>query len=424
VATASDGYLPRVIDVQLLDKLKSSGAVLILGPKWCGKTRTAEVHSSSQLYLQDPAARDYLLEMASLRPSYLLEGATPRLIDEWQVAPRLWDAVIFEINQRKKRGQFILTGSSVPINEDVMHTGTGRIARLVMRTMSLHESKESSSEVSLQALFSGDVEIGGASNLTVEDIASIIVRGGWPEAVVDNSTRTGEMAINYLDAIIESDISRVDDVRRNPDHAQALLRSLARSSAQSVTLATIRGDIQADGFEISTPTMTSYINALRRLYVVGDIKAWAPEMRSRTALRSSPTWHLCDPSLAAAALDADEERLMNDLKTFGFLFETLCVRDLCVYASSLGGKAFHYRDKNGLETDIIIQLRDGRWAAIEVKLGSRQIDEACDNLNALHNKVVEKTARGLAFKMIVTAGQYAYRRTDGIYVVPLACLGP
>lgn len=418
-------YLPRIADNLLNASLDRIGAVLIRGAKWCGKTRTASQRAGSTLFMQDPDKANAYLDVAQIQPSRLLQGETPRLIDEWQVAPVLWDAVVFEVNKRSAYGQFILTGSSVPKDDGVMHTGTGRIGRITMRPMTLFESGESAGEVSLSRLFAGAEDIDGTSNLSIDDIAFLIARGGWPQAVLQNDEAALGLAYDYVEAIVESDISRIDDVKRNPDHARALLRSLARSSAQQTTLKTIREDMQSDGSSVTENTQASYLNALRRLFVVEDLKAWSPKMRSKTALRAAPTWHFTDPSIAVAALGASPSRLLDDLETMGFLFESLCVRDLRTYADFLGGEVLHFRDRTGLEADAIVQLRDGRWGAVEVKLGgAKNIEEGCAHLIDLENRIDTSIVLPPVFKMILTGGQMAYRRKDGVYVVPLGCLCP
>ncbi|MCL2889579.1 MAG: DUF4143 domain-containing protein [Eggerthellaceae bacterium] len=416
-------YYPRIADAQLSSALERIGAVLISGPKWCGKTSTAKEQAASVLYMQDPDKAQSYLQMAELQPSRLLEGAAPRLLDEWQMAPSLWDAVRFAVDQRELTGQFILTGSSVPKDDVTMHTGTGRIARLNMRTMTLFESLESSGEVSLGALFEGANEVAGESRQSIESIAYIIARGGWPQAVV----RGGDVALrlvgDYLDALVESDISRVDDIKRNPASARALMRSFARNTAQQASLVTIHDDVQGQGIAVSERTIADYTNALRRLFVLDECLAWSPRMRSRTAIRSSPTWHFADPSIAVAALQAKPSRLLDDLETMGFLFESLCMRDLRVYSSALGGSVFHFRDRNGFEVDAIVQLYDGSWAAVEVKLGGQsRIDKACEHLLQFEKRIDAEKMGKPAFMMVLTAGEFAYRRSDGVFVVPLGCL--
>ena len=421
-------YLERLADTVLDDKLSYMSAVLIRGVKWCGKTSTAARQAKSILYMQDPDTANQNIEMAGIRPSNLLLGEKPRLLDEWQTAPVLWDSVRFAVDQDNANGQFILTGSATPSNDAVMHTGTGRIARMTMRTMSLFESLESTNEVSLANLFESPESIGGYSNLTVNDYAYLIARGGWPKAVVDSTSNKSwglQTAKECFLSIIESDISRVDDIKRNPRYARSLLKSLARNTSTQANLKTIRADMESDGVTISDKTVASYVNSLRRIFILDEISAWSPKMRSKTALRSSPTWHLVDPSLAVAALDADPDRLLGDLSTMGLLFESLCVRDLRVYASMIDGDILHFRDRTGLEVDAIVQLNNGRWGAVEIKLGStKAVEEAAANLFKLRNRIDTSAVSEPEFLMVLTGGQYAYRREDGIYVVPLGCLCP
>ena len=419
-------YLPRIIDSALKDKLSYTGAVLVRGPKWTGKTSTCEQLAKSALYLRDPDEYEQNMELAQTKPSILLRGAQPRLIDEWQVAPVLWDAVVSAIDKSKgESGQFLLTGSATPVDpERIKHTGTGRIARLTMRSMSLYESRESTGEVSLDALFRGE-DIGGVSPMDVEDIARCICRGGWPEAVVKKGSDPTSWARDYLEAIIESDISEASGIERNAAKARALLRSLARCSAQEASLATIARDMSGDGISMTEKTVASYINSLKKLFVIEDAPAWAPTLRSKTPLRTSSTWHFTDPSLAAAALRANDDSLLGDLSTMGFLFESLCVRDLRIYLDSVGGEVAHYRDKTGLEVDAIAKRDDGAWGAIEVKLGGEaRIEEAAAHLKKMAAKIDTTKTPAPSFKAVLTGGKYAYRRDDGVYVVPLACLRP
>jgi predicted AAA+ superfamily ATPase len=413
-------YLKRIVDKKLDSLLESSGAVLIKGPKWCGKTRTAEEWAASAVYLQDIDQKEYYSEMLQTKPSVLLEGETPRLIDEWQTAPILWDGVRFFVDQRGGSGHFILTGSAVPADNVTMHTGTGRIARLLMRPMTLFESSESNGSVSLNRLFSGD-DIKGTSSLTLEDIALALVRGGWPASIGERRPLALQHAENYVEAVIEEDISRVDGVGKNPVNVRTLMQSLARNTSTAAKLTTIRNDISVDD-PITEKTIASYVNALRRIFVIEDLHAWNPRMRSKTALRTSPVRHFVDPSIAAVLLRASPEGLMKDLKTFGLLFESLCIRDLRVYAQANDGGVFHHRDKNGLEADAVIELFDGRWGAIEIKLGEKTIDEAAENLKKLRDKVDLDKMGKPSFLAIVTASVHAYRRKDGVYVVPIGCL--
>jgi hypothetical protein len=344
------------------------------------------------------------------------------LIDEWQIAPVIWDAVRFAVDQRGETGQFILTGSAVPNDDPLRHSGTGRISRLLMRPMSLFESMESSGEVSLEALFDGVDPVEGFSSLSIEHLAIALCRGGWPASIGNSEETALQIAYDYVDAVINLDIARVDGVTRNPGRVRALMRSLARNVSSMATHTTIRNDISIDDSDISEKTISSYINALRRLYVVEDLPAWSPAMRSKTALRTSPKRHFVDPSIASAVLRATPERLLQDFNSFGLLFESLCVRDLRVYAQSIDGEVYHFHDKSGLEADAVVHLRDGRWGAIEVKLGTREIERAAENLTKLKSKVNLEKMQEPAFLMVLTATEIAYRRADGVFIVPIGCL--
>lgn len=415
-------YLPRISDRLIDRKLHTSGAVLITGCKWCGKTMSAEQFTKSVIYMQDPDKSATYLAMADTKPSLLLAGAEPRLIDEWQMAPVLWDAVRHEVDKRRKQGQFILTGSAVPIDDSTFHTGTGRISRLKMRTMSLYESKESNGSVSLKALFDGTQKEGAVSSLSVEEISYLICRGGWPMSLSLPREYALDMARDYVDAIVEEDVSRVDKIERNPQRVLTLLRSLARNICTMASNTTILADFGGSGSSMSMPTLDSYLNALRRIFVIEDVPAWSPSMRSKTALRTSAKRNFVDPSIAAASLRISPERLLNDFNTFGFMFESLCDRDMRVYAQANDGDIYHYRDKNELEADMIVALRDGRWAPVEVKLGQKQIEEAATHLIKLSEKVDSDKMGRPSFMMVLTAGEFAYRRKDGVWVVPLGCL--
>jgi predicted AAA+ superfamily ATPase len=416
-------YLPRIADQLLERKMHSSGAVCVTGCKWCGKTRTASQLAKSVLYMQDVDKGRTWLHLADTQPSMLLRGESPRLIDEWQMAPVLWDAVRFEVDRRNLPGQFLLTGSAVPRDKAVQHTGTGRIAKLLMRPMSLYESRESTGEISLKALFDHtEVPTMFTSPLTIDDILYVICRGGWPASLSMPREYALDVAHNYVDALVEEDVSRVDGVERNPQRVLTLLRSLARNISTMATNLTIMQDMAASESSITAPTLDSYMNALRRIFVVEDVPAWSPSLRSKTVLRTSAKRHFVDPSIAAAVLRVTPERLLQDFNTFGFLFESLCTRDLRVYAQANDGDVYHYRDKNGLEADLIIALRDGRWAAVEVKLGSKQIEEAATHLLALQQKVNTEKMGTPSFLMVLTGGEVGYQRQDGVWVVPLGCL--
>ena len=417
-------YLKRIADRVLQERLAASGAVLIEGPKWCGKTRTALENSKSHLFMQDPDKAISYLKAADTKPSLLLKGDTPRLLDEWQTAPVLWDAVRFMVDQRGKSGQFILTGSAVPKDNVVQHTGTGRISRLLMRPMSLYESMESNGSVSLNALFDGETEIDNFSTLTIEQIAFAIVRGGWPASIGESEKIALRHAIDYVEAIINADVSRVDGIEKNPVRVRALLRSLSRNISTLATIRTIHDDIaMGDADEsISEKTISQYLGALDRIFVTENLPAWNPALRSKTAIRTSPKRQFVDPSIAAAVMRLTPSRLLEDFNYFGFLFESLCDRDLRIYAEAIDGQVFHYRDGSGLEADAVIALNDGRWAAVEVKLGSKEIEDAAVHLLELKNKVNTEKMREPSFLMILTGTEIAYRREDGVYVVPLGCL--
>ena len=415
-------YLPRISDALLARKLKHSGAVLVTGPKWCGKTATSSVAAKSVIYMQDPdKAKGYMMA-ADTKPSVLLEGEVPHLIDEWQTAPVLWDAVRFAVDKRQKTGQFILTGSAVPTDNATLHTGTGRISRLAMRTMSLYESQESNGKVSLQELFENKPIDFIPSRLTVEQAAFAICRGGWPASVKLETEDALALSRDYVDAIIHQDVSRVDGVEKNPKRVQLLLRSLARNVATMAANTTILRDIEGDEKGISMPTLDSYQNALRRIFVIEDLPAWSPSMRSKTAIRTASKRHFTDPSIATAVLRTSPNHLLEDFNFFGFLFESLCTRDMRIYTQANDGEVFHFRDKNGLEADMIIALNDGRWAAVEVKLGHKQIEEAAENLKKLALKVDQEKMGKPSFLMVLTCGEFAYQREDGVFVVPIGCL--
>ncbi len=419
-------YRKRIADGILARKLEGKGAVLIEGPKWCGKTTTAEQFAASILYMDDPERRDQNITMSQLNPKRLLSGAVPRLIDEWQLAPRLWDAIRFEVDHRGEPGQFVLTGSAVPADmREVTHSGTGRFAWLTMRPMSLYESGESTGEVSLRDMFDSAAEIDGSSDLDLERLAFLVCRGGWPQAVDMRDEIALEQAMDYCDAVVRSDINRVDNVQKNPERVRRLMRSYARNQGGQVPNTVLAQDISSSGdLAISEETVASYVNALRKIFVVEDMPAWNPNLRSKTAIRSSDTRYYVDPSIAAAALGIGPSDLINDLKTFGFLFETLCVRDLRVFADALNGEVYHYRDKDGQECDAVIHLRDGKYALIEIKLGGdRLIEEGAKSLMAMKAKIDTDQMNAPSFLMVLTGtGDYAYRRGDDIFVVPVGCL--
>jgi len=418
-----DNYMPRIADAKLDLALQAMGAVLIEGPKWCGKTSTAEHVAKSVLYMQDPDTAEENMLKAKTKPSLLLEGETPRLLDEWQIAPVLWNAVRFAVDKRQQTGQFILTGSVIPVRTDDMHSGTGRISRMKMRTMSLFESGESSGEISLLDLFEGKKEMFGQSKAPLEQIAFILTRGGWPAAVNEKSEVLAlKKASDYYEAVVNEDISKADSVEKNPDRVRALMRSLSRNISSEANTTTILNDLRANDESLSQVTIDQYVKALKTLFVIDDLPAWSPSLRSKTAIRTTAKRHFSDPSIATAALGANSKRLFDDFCTFGLLFEALCIRDLRVYADSLGGNVYHYRDAKGIEVDAVIQMQDGNWGAVEVKMGAGDIATAAENLTAFRNNVDTSKMREPSFLMVLTATNTAFQMENGVWVVPLACL--
>ena len=418
-------YLKRIADGLLQERLHSSGAVLVEGPKWCGKTATATRASKSQLFMQDPDKSISYLMAADTKPSLLLQGETPRLLDEWQSAPVLWDAVRFMVDQRGgKPGQFILTGSAVSKDDAVQHTGTGRISRLMMRPMSLFESLESNGMDSLKSLFEGKTDLEGFSDVSIESIAAAIVRGGWPASIGSKESVALRHAVDYVEAVINADISRGDGVDKNPTRVRALMRSYARNISTMATIRTIRDDIALgdDDTSVSEKTISQYLTALDRIFVTENLPAWNPVLRSKTAIRTSVKRHFVDPSIATAVMRLSPSRLLEDFQYFGFLFESLCTRDLRVYAEAIDGQVFHYRDASGLESDTVVCLNDGRWAPIEVKLGAKEIEEAAEHLLELKAKVDTKKMKEPSFLMILTGTEFAYRGDVGVLVGPIGCL--
>lgn len=419
-------YKHRIADGILEKKLRSKGAVLIEGPKWCGKTTTAEQQARSILYMDNPASFESNLQMAEIDPGILLEGDTPRLVDEWQLAPKLWDTMRFEVDHRHQVGQFILTGSAVPSDEESMkHSGTGRFSWLTMRPMSLYESGESNGKVSLSHLFESRENIVATNSLRIDDIAFLICRGGWPFACSLQGDAALAQAFDYVDAVIKKDVSRVDGTNRNITTTRLLMRSYARNQGSQATIGTIVADMMTnDENEIGIKTAGSYLDALRKIFVIEDSEAWNPNLRSKTAIRTANTRYFIDPSIGTAVLGLGPKDLINDLNTMGLFFETLCVRDLRIFADALDGQVFHYRDKSGLECDAVIHLRNGRYGLVEIKLGGdRLINEGASNLLALVDKINTDKMKEPSFLMVLTGtGDFAYRRKDGIYVLPIGCL--
>lgn len=421
-------YKNRIADQILADKLEAMGAVLIEGPKYCGKTTLATQQAKSILYMADPETKSQNLAMAQTNIKRLLQGETPRLIDEWQLAPQFWDAVRNEVDKRDEDGQFMLTGSAVPPKQDeIFHSGTGRMSWLKLRTMSLWESGDSSGDVSLGALFKNADSVDGANKIDIDQLAFLTCRGGWPKATLKKSKKAALLqAKEYYEAVYRYDISRVDDVERDPELTKRLMRSYSRNQGSQASAGTILADIRAnESDELSENTIYSYIKALKKIFVIEDSLAWNPNLRSKTAIRTSDTRYFIDPSIATAALGLGPDDLINDLNTFGLLFETLCVRDLRVYADALGGTVYHYRDKSNLECDAVVHLENGSYGLIEIKLGGDTlIKEGAENLQLLANKLDTTKMKKPSFLMVLTGvGDYAYKRPeDGVLVVPIGCL--
>lgn len=432
-------YKKRIADQILTDRLESSGAVLIEGPKYCGKTTLAKQQAKSVLSMADPDTLSQNLALARTNISRLLAGATPRLIDEWQIAPQFWDAVRNEVDNRDEDGQFLLTGSAVPPNpkkasngiindvEQIHHTGTGRFSRLKLRTMSLWESGDSTGEVSLGNLFVNSDNVDGESHIDLDTLAYLTCRGGWPKAVLKKSRKAAlAQAFNYFDSVVSNDIRRVDDTDRDEELAKRIMRSYARNQGSQATAGTILADIRNNGDdEMSDSTVYNYIKALKEIFVIEDSVAWNPNLRSKTAIRTSDTRYFIDPSIATAALGLGPEDLINDMETFGLIFETLAVRDLRIYADALDGKVYHYRDKSDLECDAVVHLRNGSYCLVEVKIGGAEsINSGAVSLKALADKIDASKMKTPAFLMVLTGiGDYAYKRPeDGVLVVPIGCL--
>lgn len=418
-------YKKRIADGLLKRKLDGKGAVLIEGAKWCGKTTTAEQIAKSVKYMTETGMVDQNIQLAKLNPKLLLKGDFPRLIDEWQVAPQLWDSIRFE-SDHGPLGQFIMTGSSVPPDmSQVIHSGTGRIGWLKMRPMSLWESQESCGEVSLAELFTTPEQIGAINPMDIEQLAFLTCRGGWPLAVDMEREIALDQAFDYVESVEKRDIQKVDGVDRDPVRVHRLLRSLARNQGSQASFGTIKADLMANEADsLSEDTIASYCKALKEIFVVEDSEAWNPNLRSKSAIRTSDTRYFTDPSIATAALGIGPNDLINDLNTFGLFFETMAVRDLRVYAEALNGKVYHFRDRNGLECDAVVHLRDGRYGLVEIKLGGDElIKDGVDALKSLAEKIDTEKMKEPSFMMVlIGAGTYAYRREDGVYVVPIGCL--
>jgi predicted AAA+ superfamily ATPase len=425
-------YFPRIVDKELDLRLEAFGATLIVGPKWCGKTTTGEQKARSILRLQDPDKREGYLATAATKPSLLLRGENPRLIDEWQVAPVLWDAVRVTVDSRQTEGLYILTGSTSVDNSKIMHSGTGRISRLRMHPMSLFESNESSGSVSLRAMFDDPMlDVSGAvAKIDVEELVFATCRGGWPASLRRKNDDVKLMiAKDYVSNICETDISTVDGVQRNPSWARTILRSYARNISTLVKKTSIHKDVVADAVSMTLTTFESYVAALENLFVIEDIDAWCPSIRSQTSIRSGKKRGFVDPSIAAAVLGLKPDYLLSDLKTFGFLFECLCLRDLKVYSNAVGGRLSYFRDRYGLESDAVLHLEDGRYALIEIKLGNAGIEQGAQHLLRIASLISEHNAnerqcplREPDLLIVISGGEMSYRREDGVHVIPISTL--
>lgn len=420
----SKTYLKRVVDQKLSIYLQTFGAVLIEGPKWCGKTTTASIHAKSILKMQEPEQLRNNLRIADSAPQLLLKGESPRLIDEWQIAPVLWNTIRSHIDEEPTSGQFILTGSTTPPNDPYMHTGTGRFGRLLMRPMSLFESLESTGDVSLKLLFEGVPLSPCKSNLNIEKIAHLICRGGWPQSINKSEDSALLMAREYVKAIANEEINTPNGAIRDSVRVRSFLRAYARNIQTLTKNTTLLEDIKANDVSIDAATLYAYMNALQKIFVIEETPAWSPNIRSRTAIRTSNKKGFVDPSIAAAVLGQTKSSLLNDFELFGFLFESLCIRDLRIYTDDMDGTISHYRDVYGLECDAVIHLNNGKFALVEIKLGGKEEDVAAKKLIELESLLLSKGYSLPQFKMILTGGDLGYLRKDGVMVVPLGCLKP
>ncbi|MGN1144739.1 MAG: ATP-binding protein [Anaerovoracaceae bacterium] len=417
-------YRPRIIDKQIQEYLTVFGAICIEGPKWCGKTWSSSYHSNSEIMIGSPEGNFQNRRLAEMSPAIVLDGAVPRLIDEWQEVPQLWDAVRHRVDQRPEKGQFILTGSATPVRKGILHSGAGRIARLRMRPMSLYESGESSGAVSLEELCEGKLTPAMTGEVELRNLITYIIRGGWPGNLDTPAEKAGLLPAEYLTAVIEDDIYRMDNVKRNPTKMRLLLRSLARNESTTVTNKTLKNDVkEIDDEDIDTDTIASYLDIFKRLFLTDNLEPYASRIRSSIRVKQAEKRHFSDPSLACALLKATPERLLNDLETLGFLFEALCERDLKIYAESFGAHLYHYQDYANKEIDAVLELQDGRWCAFEIKLGANQIDEAARNLLSIRDSI-EESGGTLPSVMCVICGlsNAAYQREDGVFVVPITAL--
>ncbi len=418
-------YIKRIIDNEIKEKLSIMGAIVIKGPKWCGKTTSAKQIAKSVLEMQNPDLQENYIELADTKPSLLLEGEKPRLIDEWQLAPKLWNAVRYSVDEIGLPNQYILTGSSTPVEDSSLHSGVGRFAFVTMKPMTLFESGDSNGKISLSDILNGNREIDGIkTDLGYEEIAYVLCRGGWPASINLDKNKSLEISKNYIDVLCESDISRVDGVHRNPNLARAILKSYARQVSTIDSNQSLIDDVKANYADVSDRTILEYLSVLKRLYIIEDIEAWNPNIRSKTAIRTAPKKSMIDPSLAVAALGVSPKEIMLDIRTYGLLFENLVNRDLSVYVSSLGGILKHYRDRYNLECDNVIHFNDGRYALIETKLGGTRIKEAEEHLIALRELIMKNQPKigKPEFLMVITATNMAYTTESGVMVVPIGCL--
>jgi len=415
-------YLPRLIEDTLEKQLRAAGCVVIEGPKWCGKSTTAKRFSNTVIELQRTSVLKQYQTYLTTEEENLFKGEHPILFDEWQKLPELWDQIRWDVDTNGGRGRYILTGSAKPKEDKDRHTGTGRFAKVTMRPMSLYESLESTGEVSLSDLFNGVPKISGNSKVSFNRIAHLVCRGGWPESVGDDDETALLIAENYFRSLTNADLTDVDEVKRNPERARKILRSYARNISSFASNTTIQNDVSAENGTLDEKTLASYSNALRKLFVIEDLPAWSPKLRSKTVIRTASKRQFVDPSIAAAALGVSPTDLINDINTFGSFFESLGIRDLRVYAGKIGGEVYQYHDSSGLEADAVIHLKNGDWGAAEIKLGGNLIDEAAEKLLKLKQKVDTDHMKEPKFLMVLTGLSYAYRRPDGVYVVPIGCL--
>lgn len=420
-----EAYIPRIIDRKIDEYLQVFGAVCVEGPKWCGKTWTSLFHCKSMIFIADPAGNFQNRKLAELSPELVLEGDVPRLIDEWQEVPPIWDAVRYKVDQVSQKGQFILTGSATPNHKGILHSGAGRIAKLRMRTMSLYESGDSSGKVSLEKLCHGELCAEMTGEVSLKKLIELIIRGGWPGAIHLPVEQAALLPTEYLRAVIDDDVYRIDGIKRNANKMLLLLRSLARNESTTVTNKTLRKDIkEIDDEDIDVETVKEYLDIFERLFITDNQLPFSTEVRSSVRVKQAVKRHFSDPSLACSLLKMTPDGLLNDLETLGFLFEALCERDLKIYAESFGGMLYHYQDYKNREIDAVIELPDGRWCAFEIKLGAHQIDAAAENLLEIQRKFKEDEKGKPPAVLCVLCGlaNAAYQRADGVFVVPITAL--